>query len=58
MPKSSGRKGSGGKKQTSQRVSKIASEGLRTGKLSKTKTRTVSGSALGQDETRGPRKKR
>lgn len=55
MAKASGK--GGGRKQTGNDVSKIASKGLRTGVLSKAETRKVSGSALGQDETKGPRKK-
>lgn len=49
--------GGGARKQTTQSVSKIASKGLRTGKLTPSETRKVSGSALGQDEHKGPRKK-
>lgn len=47
-----GKKSSGGgaRKQTSQKVSSIASKGLRTGKLSASEIRKVSASALGQDE--------
>lgn len=45
----------GGRKQTSQPVSSIASKGLRTGKLTKAEIRKVSASALGQDETKGRR---
>jgi hypothetical protein len=47
----------GGHKQTSQTVSSIASKGLRTGKLTAAETRTVSASAMGQDETKGGKKK-
>ncbi len=43
------KKASGGK-QTSDKVSSTASKGLRTGKLNKPETKSVSGSALGQDE--------
>lgn len=50
------RKRGGGKKETTQRVSSIAAKGLRTGKLTKDEIRTVSASALGQDETKGRRK--
>lgn len=53
MKKSSG----GGKKETTQSVSSIASKGLRTGKLTPKEIKKVSGSALGQDETKGKRKK-
>jgi hypothetical protein len=49
----SDKKSGGGKKVTTQTVSAIASKGLRTGKLTPAETRTVSASALGQDETRG-----
>ncbi len=45
--------GGGGKKQTSQSVSSVASKGLRTGKLTPKETRKVSASALGQDEKKG-----
>ena len=51
-----GHRGDGGKKETTQRVSSIASKGLRTGKLTPSETKTVSASALGQDETKGRRK--
>ena len=55
----SGKKSGGGKKETTQRVSTIASKGLRTrGKLTRKETMTVSASALGQDETKGRRKKK
>lgn len=47
--------GGGGRKQTSQKVSSIASKGLRTGKLTQSEIRKVSASALGQDETKGRR---
>lgn len=50
------RRGGGARKQTTQRVSSIASKGLRTGKLTRAETKTVSASALGQDETKGRRK--
>ncbi len=46
----------GGKKETTQCVSSIASKGLRTGKLTPTEIKKVSASALGQDETKGRRK--
>jgi hypothetical protein len=49
--------GSGARKQTTQSVSTIASKGLRTGKLTPKEIRKVSASALGQDETKGKRKK-
>jgi hypothetical protein len=56
--KGGGKTGGGGaRKQTSQSVSSIASKGLRTGKLTPTETRKVSGSALGQDEKKGPGKR-
>ncbi len=51
------KKGGGGHKQTSQRVSSIASKGLRTGKLTPSEIKKVSASALGQDEKKGPSKK-
>jgi hypothetical protein len=52
--KSGGAKSSGGgRKQTTQPVSKIASRGLRTGKLTPQEIRKVSASALGQDEKKG-----
>lgn len=47
------KKASKGKKVTGQKVAKIASKGLRTGHLTKKEIRTVSASALGQDETKG-----
>ena len=46
----------GGKKETTQRVSSVASKGLRTGQLTPSEIRKVSASALGQDETKGRRK--
>lgn len=46
-------KSSGGGKQTSQRVSSIASKGLSTGKLTAKEIKTVSASALGQDQKKG-----
>lgn len=52
-----GKKPSGGSKQTSQSISSIASKGLRTGKLTPSEIKKVSGSALGQDEKKGPGKK-
>jgi hypothetical protein len=49
-----GKKRSGGaRKQTTQKVSSIASKGLRTGKLKPSEIRKVSASALGQDEKKG-----
>jgi len=53
-----GKKAGGGTKQTTQSVSSIASKGLRTGNLTKAEIRKVSASALGQDEHKGPRKKK
>jgi hypothetical protein len=52
-------KKSGGRatKQTGDKVSTIASKGLRTGKLSRSEIRSVSASALAQDETKGRRKR-
>ncbi|MGJ8570617.1 MAG: hypothetical protein ACSHXI_07950 [Hoeflea sp.] len=49
--------GGGATKQTGNKVSSIASKGLRTGKLSPSEIKSVSASALGQDETKGTRKK-
>ncbi len=51
-----GRRSGGGKKETTQKVSSVASKGLRTGKLTPSEIRKVSASALGQDETKGRRK--
>ena len=45
------------KKETTQEISSIAARGLRIGKLTPAEIRKVSASALGQDETKGPRKK-
>lgn len=52
-----GGKKTGGKK-TGDTVSSIASKGLRTGELTKAEIKKVSASALGQDETKGPNKKK
>lgn len=48
--------GKGGK-QTTSKVSTIASKGLRTGSLTKKEIKTVSASALSQDQTKGQGKK-
>lgn len=53
--KKSGGKDGGGK-QTSDRVAVIASKGLRGATLTKGEVKSLSGSVLSQDETRGPRK--
>ena len=53
----SGSKGGGARKQSTQRVSKIASKGLRGEKLTKGEVKSLSGSVLGQDEHKGPRKR-
>ena len=56
--KPSGRSSSGGaKKQSTQRVSSIASKALRGKPLTKGETKSLAGSVLSQDEHRGPRKK-
>lgn len=54
--KGGGGKPSGGGRQTSDRVSRIASKGLRGEKLKPGEVRSLAGSVLSQDETRGPRK--
>lgn len=49
----------GGGKQTSDRVSGIASKGLRNpGSLTNKEIKSISGSVLSQDETKGRRGKR
>ena len=45
------------KKETSDRMSKIASKALRGGKLTKAEIIALGGSVLSQDETKGKRKK-
>jgi|GEM_PF-1235017 len=56
--RSGGSKGGRGK-QTSDRVSGIASKGLRNpGSLTNKEIKSISGSVLSQDETKGPRGKR
>lgn len=52
------KKAGGAGKKTGDKVSSIASKGLRTGKLSKAEIKSVSGSALAQDETKGPGRKK
>ncbi len=44
------------KKETSDRMSKIASKALRGQKITKKETRSLGGSVLSQDETKGSRK--
>ena len=44
------------KKETSDKLSKIASKALRGEKLTKTEIKALGGSVLGQDETKGKRK--
>lgn len=52
------KKGGGkGKKETSDRVSEIASKALRGEKLTKAEIKSLGGSVLSQDETRGKRPK-
>lgn len=55
--KKGGGKGGGGKRETSDRVSTIASKGLRGEKLTKGEVKSLAGSVLSQDETKGHRKK-
>ncbi len=50
-------KGGGGKKETSDKMSKLASRALRGEKLTKKETASLGGSVLSQDETKGNRKK-
>ena len=47
---------SGGGKQTSDRVSSIAAKVLSTGKATPKQAKTLAGSALSQDQTKGKRK--
>lgn len=54
--KTDGNKGSGGKKETSDRLSTLASKALRGEKLTKAEQRSLGASVLSQDETKGPRK--
>lgn len=51
------RSGGGARKQSTQRVSRIASRGLRGDKLTKGEVKSLSGSVLSQDEHKGPRKR-
>lgn len=50
------KKPSGGKKQTSDRVSSIAAKGLQGKKLTAKEIKSLAGSVLSQDETKGKRK--
>ena len=55
--KTGGSKRSGGaKKETSDRISKLASKALRGENLTKTEIKSLGASLLSQDETKGPRK--
>lgn len=45
------------KKQSSSRVSSIASQALRTGKATPKQIKTLAASALGQDEKKGQKRK-
>jgi len=46
------------KKETTSRVSTIASKGLRGENLTKSEIKTIAASALSQDETKGQRNKK
>lgn len=46
------------KKQSSSKVSSLASKGLRGGKLTKSEQKSVYASALGQDEKKGQGRKK
>jgi hypothetical protein len=54
MPK----KKSGGKKETSDRMSEIASRALRGEKLTKSEIKSLGGSVLSQDENKGKRSRK
>lgn len=50
-------KSGGGGKQTSDRMSQMASKVLSSGKATPTQARSLAASVLSQDQTKGPRKK-
>ena len=51
-----GKKSGGGRKQTSNRVATIASKALRGKTVTKAEVKTLAGSVLSQDETKGKRR--
>lgn len=51
------KKGGGGNKQSGDKTSSIASKALRGEKLTKSQIKSLGGSVLSQDETKGKRKK-
>ena len=57
MPKAKKAGGGGPRKETSDRMSKIAAKALRGEKMTKSEIKSLGGSVLGQDETKGKRKR-